>query len=132
MPYHFEFDPEHSVLLVILEGAVTDREIQKINTDIRAHAGELNPSGGISDFSAVTTFSVSGHTMRTAAREPSPYPEKTPRFIVAPRDALFGMARMYELFADRPLGKLKVVRSRNEALAALGVQNPKFERLASK
>ena len=132
MPYHFEFDSEHRVLLVILEGNVDDREMRTINDDIRGHVRELNPAAGISDFSTITTFSVAAPTMRTAASQPSPYPVETPRFIVAPRDELFGMARMYELIADRPMAKLKVVRSREAALAALGIQKSRFERLESK
>jgi hypothetical protein len=49
--------------------------------------------------------------------------------VVAPVDYLFGIARMYELVANRPNAKLKVVRSRGEVFAILGIQNPKFERL---
>ena len=36
---------------------------------------------------------------------------------------------MYELVANRPNTTLKVVRSREEVFAILGIQNPKFERL---
>lgn len=36
---------------------------------------------------------------------------------------------MYELVANRPNAKLKVVRSRGEVFAILSIQNPKFERL---
>jgi hypothetical protein len=129
MPYYFEFDPEHRILLVVLEGDVVEREMLKINGDIKAHVTDLNPSAGISDFSAVTTFAVASHTMRLAALQPSPYDEQTPRFIVAPRDHLFGLARMYQLIGSRTRAKLQVVRSREEVFSALGVQNPKFERL---
>jgi hypothetical protein len=129
MPYYFEFDPEHRILLVVLEGDVVEREMLKINGDIKAHVTDLNPSAGISDFSAVTTFAVASHTMRLAALQPSPYDEQTPRFIVAPRDHLFGLARMYQLIGSRTRAKLHVVRSREEVFSALGVQNPKFERL---
>jgi hypothetical protein len=129
MPYYFEFDPEHRILLVVLEGDVVEREMLKINGDIKAHVTGLNPSAGISDFSAVTTFAVASHTMRLAALQPSPYDEQTPRFIVAPRDHLFGLARMYQLIGSRTRAKLHVVRSREEVFSALGVQNPKFERL---
>ncbi len=132
MPYHFEFDPEHRILLVIAEGDVKDQEILNVNADIAAHVRELKPSAGISDLSSVTTFQVASATMRTAASQPSPYPEETPRFIVAPQDHLFGMARMYELAGHRTRSKLKVVRSREEALAALGVPNARFERVGSK
>jgi hypothetical protein len=62
--------------------------------------------------------------------QPSPYPEATPRFIVAPTDYLFGMGRMYEMIANRPQEKLRVVRTREEAFAILGVQDARFERLA--
>jgi hypothetical protein len=72
VPYYFEFDPAHRSLLVVLEGDVGDREMLKINDDIKAHVTDLNPSAGISDFSTVTTFRVARHTMRMAALQPSP------------------------------------------------------------
>jgi hypothetical protein len=129
MPYYFEFDPAHRILLVVLEGDVGDREMLRINDDIKAHVTDLNPSAGVSDFSTVTTFRVASHTMRTAALQPSPYDEQAPRFIVAQRDHLFGLARMYQLIGSRIRAKLQVVRSREEVFSALGIQNPKFEKL---
>jgi hypothetical protein len=129
MAHHFEFDSANKILLVVLEGDVEGREIGTINHEIRDYVERLEPAGGISDFSAVKKFDVSSYSMRIAALEPSPYPEETPRFIVAPTDYLFGMGRMYELVADRPMAKLGVVRTREEALAALGVREPKFERV---
>lgn len=129
MAHHFEFDSENKILLVLLEGEVNGYEIQEGNGWIRKYADQLKPVAGISDFTAVTKFNVSSDQMRSAALQPSPYPEDTPRFIVAPTDYLFGMARMYELVADRPKAALKVVRTREAALAALGVKNAKFERV---
>lgn len=128
MPYYFEFHPAHRILRVVLEGDVGDREMLKINDDIKAHVTDLNPSAGISDFSTVTTFRVASHTMRMAALQPSPDDEQTPRFIVAPRDHL-GLARMYQLIGSRIRAKLQVVKSREEVFSALGIQNPKFEKL---
>jgi hypothetical protein len=104
-------------------------EIEEGNGRIRKYAERLKPVAGISDFTAVTKFNVTSDQIRRAAMQPSPYPEETPRFMVAPTDHLFGMARMYELVADRPEAMLKVVRTREAALAALGVKNAKFERV---
>ena len=129
MPYHFEFDAEHRVLLVVLEGDVADRDLLTGVEGIRARAAQLNPVAGITDFPSITAFSASGQSVRAAAAPPDPYPPGTPRFVVAPVDYLFGIARMYELVANRPNAKLKVVRSREEVFAVLGIQNPKFERL---
>lgn len=105
MPYHFEFDAEHRVLLVVLEGDVADRDLLTGVEGIRARAAQLNPVAGITDFSSITAVSASGQSVRAAAALPDPYPPGTPRFVVAPVDYLFGIARMYELVANRPNAK---------------------------
>lgn len=94
---------------------------------MRERIVRMQPVAGISDLTGVTNFNVPGEIMRSAALKPAPFPSETPRFIVAPTDVLYGMSRMYELVADRPDGKLQVVRSRQEALSALGVPNAKFD-----
>ena len=129
MAHRFEFDFRNRILLVVLDGDVDGAELVAINDDIRKHVESFHPLAGISDFTDIKAFDVPSHSLRTAALEPSPYPEETPRYIVAPSDYLFGMARMYEMIADRPEGKLRVVRKREEALAEIGVRDGKFERL---
>ena len=129
MPYHFEFDSESRILLLAYEGEVQGGEIAEANHDMAQHVARLKPSVGMADLSGVKTLDVPADTLRAAARQPSAYEEETPRFIIAPTDYLFGMARMYEIMANRPHEKLRVVRSRKEALAALGVREAKFERL---
>lgn len=127
MPGHFEFDSQHKILLLVAEGHIEDPEIMAAKDSIAAQVKRLKPSAGITDLSAVTDFDVSSEAMRAAARQPSPYPEAIPTFIVAPLDHLFGLARMYELFGSLNRTNLKVVRSRQEALAALGAPDAKFE-----
>jgi len=129
MPYHFEFDAEHRILLIVLEGRIQRQELEVLNQDIQQRAERVKPSAAIADLSPVMTLNVPAYTMRTAALGPAPFSDETLRLIVAPTDHLFGMARMYEVFANRPVGKLQVVRSRGEALAAIGVENLKFERM---
>jgi hypothetical protein len=129
MPYHFEFDSENRILLLVAEGDVQDAELLVINDVVGAHVKALQPAAGISDLSAITSFQISSDAVSTAALQPSPYPEETPRFIVAPQDHIFGMSRMFEMIGSRTRAKLKIVRNRDEALAAIGVKNPKFERV---
>lgn len=127
MPHHFEFDDEHKLLLVVMEGDVDGAEIVAIDEEMRARIIRLQPAAGISDLSPVQNFNVPAQVMRSAALQAAPYPPETPRFIVAPSDLMYGMSRMYELVANHPAGKLEVVRSREEALKRLGISNPKFE-----
>jgi hypothetical protein len=132
MPYHFEFDARHKILVLVAEGKVDDAEVVTFNEAIAVHVNRLNPLAGISDLSGVTRFDVSGDAMRTAARQPSPYPDSIPRFIVAPEEYVFGMARMYELVGYRTRSNLKVVHTMQEALVGLGIQSPpRFERIDS-
>ena len=105
-----------------------DLEMRQLNPELKAHAKELAPAAGITDATAVTTFNVASSTIRELALRPSPYAKSVLRFLIAPTDYLFGLARMYQIGADRE--HMAVVRSREEALAAIGVQEPKFERLA--
>lgn len=129
MAHHFEFDSQHRILRLVMKGDVQGEEIAALNPEIRAHVHRLQPAAGISDFSAVENFNVSAQAMRTAAVQPSPYPTETPRYIVAPTDFLFGMARMYEQVADRPDSKLQVVRRIEDALTGLGAADARFETL---
>jgi len=129
MPYHFEFDSEQRILLLAYEGDIRGREIEAANQKMAEHVVRLKPVGGLADLTAIRTFNVTAEDMRRVALQPSPYPPETPRFIIAPTDHLFGMARMYEIIADRPPEKLKVVRSWQAALAELGVKELNLKRI---
>jgi hypothetical protein len=72
-------------------------------------------------------FNVTSQTLRSVALQGSPYPTGIPRYLIAPTDYLFGMARMYELVGNHSEGKLQVVRTLEEALADLGVSDARFE-----
>ena len=129
MPHHFEFDDEHRILLLVLEGNVEGEEYSSLTAELRAQAKRMLPLAGITDSGGITNFNVSSQALRSAALEGSPYPEATPRYIVAPSDYLFGLARMYELVGNHSEGRLKVVRKMEEALADLGVASAKFRRV---
>ncbi len=126
MPYHFEFDSEHRILLVVLEGDVDGEQMRRANGDLQPHKSRLQASAVVTDASTVTTFDVSSQTVRDLASRASRPAEQTPGFLVAPSDHLFGMGRMFQILANRE--QVHVVRSRQEALAALGVQNANFQR----
>ncbi len=127
MPHHFKFDPEHRILLTVMEGDIDGSEIQIIDREMRAAIARTRPSAGISDLTAVRKFNVPSHIMHNAAmQQPPPFPADTPRFIVASTDFLFGMMRMYELIANRPPGILTVVRCMEDALATIGVSHARF------
>jgi hypothetical protein len=129
MAHHFEFDSEHKILRLVLEGDIEGEEYSRLTAEIRAKAKRMRPLAGITDGGGITNFNVSSQSLRSAAFEGSPYPAETQRYIVAPSDYLFGLARMYELMGNHSDGKFHVVRRMEEALAGLGAANAKFERI---
>jgi hypothetical protein len=130
MPHHFEFDSEHKILRLVLEGEIAGEEFVRLSAEIRAQAERLRPLAGITDGGGITSFNVSSQILRSAALEGSPYPSPTLRYIVASSDYLFGLARMYELIGNHSDERLQVVHKMEEALAELGAATAKFERVS--
>ena len=48
MPYHFEFDSEHKILVLVVEGVADDAEIMTVNQVIAAQVDRLQSPAGIS------------------------------------------------------------------------------------
>jgi hypothetical protein len=131
MPHRLEFDFEHKILHIIHQGEIHGRDIEKLGETLRPQLPKLDPSAAISDFSQATTVHINSQMVRRLAmKDTSSFPRTIRRFIVAPLDYQFGLARMYEMSADPPFTALSVVRSVEEAFAALGFQKLKFEKLA--
>ncbi len=128
MPYRFEFDQNHRILLIVVSGEYTDEEQLSINADIRRHAMALKPLAGIGDMSGITACLVTPASVQIAARESSPYEAGVKRFLVAPGDHVFGMSRMYQMTAkEKSRAAMRIVRTRDEALEELGVSDVVFE-----
>jgi len=132
MAHRLEFDFQHRILLIIHEGTVHGQEIEKLGDQLKPQLSVLKPSAAISDFSGATAVDINSQMVRhLAMKDAASCLRILRRFIVAPQEYQFGMARMYELWAYPSFVDLWVVRSKEEALATIGVPNPKFERLHS-
>jgi hypothetical protein len=132
MAHRLEFDFQHRILLIIHEGTVHGQEIEKLGDQLKPQLSVLNPSAAISDFSGATAVHITSYMVQhLAMKDAASCLRILRRFIVAPREYQFGLARMYELCAHPPFVDLCIVRSKEEALTIIGVQNPKFERMHS-
>jgi hypothetical protein len=131
MAFWFEFDPANKILLARFEGQLTNESAAEYHDALGKYWRTTNARAGIWDLSAVSDFAVGSDFLRTlAARKPiTPGLTDHPRFIVVPATAGYGLMRMFQIAGEpvRPL--LHVVRSVDEALAALGVPSAHFEPL---
>ncbi|MBZ5696367.1 MAG: hypothetical protein LAN36_13510 [Acidobacteriia bacterium] len=128
MPYHFEFDSANRIVRCRFEGRITDEILREYYQIAGKYFESTDARAGVLDLSAVTAFEVSSQTIRELAKLPPamPHPER-PRFVIAPSNQVFGMARMFELQGQDTRPNLHVVRTAEEAWVILGVRPPKFK-----
>ena len=131
MSYRFELDPVNKILLLRFEGQLTDVALAESYQAIRKYWAATDASVGFWDFSAVTHFAVSSEYIRRLAREePAMGAANTrPRFIIVPATVGFGLSRMFQLLGEPTRPLLSVVRTLDEALAALNIHSANFEPL---
>jgi hypothetical protein len=128
MAYRFEFDATNGVLQGRLEGRVTSEELIEYYRLAMKCARLKRPRSGITDMTGVTVFEATSQTVRELAGMRPAIPDTDLlRVIVASSPDIFGMARMFESHGEATRPNLHVVRTRKEALAIVGVLEPKFE-----
>ena len=132
MGFQFEFDSVNRVLLVRVEGPLTDQSLADCYVAIREHAVATDARIGIFDMSAVTRYDVSSEFIRQVARREPAMPDATQHMrIIAVEDTTgYGLARMFQIVGERQRPKLRVVRTLDQAFAALDIQSRHFEPLA--
>lgn len=128
MAYHFDFDPIHRIARFRLEGHFSDESLREYYAAATRFATLTNPAGGLFDASGVTSFDVSPKTVHElASLPPNIADQRVPRVVIAPAPAVYGMLRMFEIVGERTRPNLHIVHTEREALAILGVDNPRFE-----
>ena len=130
MGFRFEFEPVHKILLCRFEGRLTDKSLGEFYRAGLKHWAATDARAAISDYTSAE-WAVSAEFLRGLAnQEPAVTdPTQRPRIVVAPSTVGFGLARMFQIVGERKRPRLQVVRTVEEAFAALGIESPHFEPL---
>lgn len=127
MSYSFEYNRAEGILRCRLSGDVTDDVLKDFFRAGGSCAARMQPSAGVVDLSAVTSFDVSCRTIEELARaKPAVDDPQLKRIVIAASPDTFGMMRMFEIEAEKNRPDIHVVRSEREAWAILAVQSPNF------
>jgi hypothetical protein len=128
MTYRFEFCKENKILLLRVEGRVTEESLRELYWAIRKYSTATDANAGIWDLSSVTEFAVSPAFLRDLIDMGPAMPHATirPRFLVAPTMVRHAVSRWIEIAGEHRNPLLRIVLSVDEALVALGVQSPHF------
>jgi hypothetical protein len=120
MPVVHTLLPKRRLLLVRLEGLVSVDELVEGQRSAQAN-GELEPSyRQLVDARDVSSFRGRSEEIRRLS-EHTLFEPGACRAIVAPRNAVYGLARVFEAYADMQSQQVKVFRTLPEACSWLGV-----------
>ena len=119
MAWSYGFDAARDVLMVKGTGAVIEDDLRKGTAAAIEEIGTRPRLRCLIDYSQVTEIRLTVDTVRLMAESPFFQPESRRAFL-APTDLAFGMARMYQTFAElSTAGNVRVFRNRADAIAWL-------------
>jgi len=119
----FELVRQSSHLVATFEGILTDDDFIRCFTEIVSISIEEPNTSLLVDLSGTERISVRSRTVRRAADLFKSLSKSVTRkvAIIAPREEIFGMARMYELMRPPSPSDLTVFRTATGAKEWLGV-----------
>jgi hypothetical protein len=127
--YYYEYDSANRVFASRVTGAFTDAVFENWYHTTAGRVRQFAPRAAILDLTTCRQFDLSTAAVRKMAGLHPILPDPAPRFVVAPNDIAFGMARMFQMLGPEGRDMLFIVRALDAAYEALGLTAPAFERL---
>ena len=94
---------------------------------VARYVASHGPCRAVVDLSGVTKFEVSGNAIRELTRSAPAIPAGHMRVVVAPKDSLYGMVRIFQILGELTRPDIHVVRTLEEAYRLLRVESPEFD-----
>jgi hypothetical protein len=124
--FRVEFDQVNKILLMRVEGRLTDESLPYLYGASRKHSSATDARVSIVDLSSVSDFAVSSQSIQTLAHQKPASPDSKHRcFIVAPAGLAFGLCRMFQILGEATRPLLQVVHTLGEVFEA-GILSPHF------
>ena len=109
---------------------ITEESVVATRSTVRLFLNAKDPKSVIADLSLVRRIEVSNDFVWDFATRPPAPATGRPCVLVAPKDATYGMSRMFQIIRKGP--SIEVVHNMKEALELLGLRALNFEPAASK
>ena len=122
-----KIDVEKRFVYSAFSGRTDDQEFLQQRSVIESHP-DFDPSfSEIVDFSGVTGGEISNAALRNQAERESIYQPTSKHVVVCPMDLYFGLARMFQVYAEHSRPNFTVMRSLSDAYVQLGLKPPTAE-----
>lgn len=117
MPANYELDVDRRLLIVELAGVLTGADLEDFSERLRQDPAFEGTWPALVDASELNPAGISTEMLRARAAMPRRQPVRVA--VVAPADAVFGLARMFQMMSEGRGNHVEVFRRRDEALAWL-------------
>ena len=121
MSVEYKIDPNQKVVVVTFAGEIGDADLMSIGRTTKSHPLFDPTFSEIVDFSAVTGGNVSTGALQALARHESIYDRASKHVVIAPQPHVFGLSRMFQVYAEATRPNTMVVHSLDEARKRLGL-----------
>jgi len=127
MAYSLHIEETARVAMARFEAALAPGQLEALAADSRALASRYGLCDSIVDFSGLVRIEIDTSYLRTMANR-QPVMTGKRRVLVAPQPEMFGLGRLYGLQQAATTGATEpeMVRTLDEAFAALGLRSPNF------
>lgn len=118
----YTIDANQKVVIVTFRGEIGDADLLNIGPATKSHPS-FDPSfSEIVNFSAVTGGNVSTGALQALARHQSIYDRVSKHVVIAPQPHVFGLSRMFQVYAEATRPNTVVVHTLDEARKCLGLE----------
>ena len=125
MPIRYEIDEARGLVVTTIEGPLSVDELRLHGKAIADDPRRDRPLDEIVDLTRAEGGTVPTRAIRDLAQFLRDQDRNTPGTklaFVAPSDAAFGLARMFEVYRDHPSFEIRVFRDLAGALGWLGIE----------
>ena len=130
MPIRYRLDPSRRLVRTVAWGELTNQDLLEHQAGLRQDRDFDPKFDQLVDLTRVSRIEVTSEGILELA-EATVFDRGVRRVMVAPADALFGMARMFQALRDAAGEQHHVVRTLAEARELLGIEADQWEAWSS-
>lgn len=122
MGVQFTIDVHKGLVVSTYYGEIYDADLFDVAGLIGSNPDFDPMFSEIVDFSGVTAVAISSIAIQQKARQESIFSPTSKHAVIAPQAHIFGLARMFEVYAEQTKPNIMVVRTLDEARKFLGLE----------
>ena len=130
MAFRLDVDHTNKIIMLTIDGELTDQTLLAGYAALGSCFEHYGACDCIVDYTGLTKVAITTQGIRYLADRRPIFPMDCLVLNIAPEDAMYGMARMFQILSSDSRPNFRVVHTMGEALKLIGVKSPTFMHIA--